>query len=134
MKIIVCLDDNGGMLFCGRRQSSDRIAYKRILETVGESVLLMNSYSAKQFENEKIMVDENFLDKAGAEDFCFVENMDISSYADKIGHIIIYRWNRIYPSDIKFPFNLFEDRWQLVSKKDFAGNSHEKITEEIYKL
>ena len=65
MNIIVCIDKNGGMMFGGRRQSQDCVLREKILEVTSGSRLLMNSYSAKQFENaESIVVDEDFLSKA----------------------------------------------------------------------
>ena len=32
MNLIVCLDDNGGMMFGGRRQTRDRLVNRHILE------------------------------------------------------------------------------------------------------
>ena len=51
MNIIVCVDKNNGMSFCGKRQSQDRVLRERVLEMTNGSRLLMNSYSAKQFES-----------------------------------------------------------------------------------
>lgn len=136
MNIIVCLDDKNGMLFAGRRQSKDSLLRKRVLELVGSSPLWMNGYTAGQFteDAENLRCDAAFLEKAALGEYCFVENTDITAYADQIESVVIYRWNRVYPSDAQFPVNLFNDRWQLASRFDFAGSSHEWITEEIYTL
>lgn len=134
--MIVCLDDRNGMLFNHRRQSKDSILRQRILELAGENKLWMNAYSAKQFSEEagNIIVSEDFLAKAACEDWCLLENTDIVPYAQRIDTLVIYRWNRVYPSDVTFPTELFEDRWALVERQDFSGSSHEKITQEVYRL
>lgn len=49
MKIIVCVDNQNGMMFNHRRQSQDRVLRKRILELTGGKKLWMNAYSQKQF-------------------------------------------------------------------------------------
>ena len=136
MKLIVCLDDRDGMLFNRRRQSKDKVVCDDILELSAGNKLWMNSYSAKQFPDDRsdMIVDEQFLEKAGERDFCFVENADISAYADKVSQVIVYRWNRLYPSDVRFPSYLFEGVWKKVSWDDFPGNSHESITREVYDL
>ena len=135
MYIIACLDNRNGMLFAGRRQSTDRALRKRVLELAKDVCLWMNAYSAKQFEEEaQISVDADFLSRASSGDYCFVENTDIAPYYKKIEGVILYRWNRDYPSDTKFPVALFESNWIRVSRADFPGCSHETITEEIYRL
>ncbi len=136
MHIIVCVDDRGGMLFNNRRQSRDSAVRARILSGLNGKRLLMNSYSFGQFEREdsteRIIVDDDFLDVAESGDVCFVENIDLLSYSNKIETITVYKWNRTYPSSVKLPKELIDQR-KLVSRSDFVGSSHEKITEEIYK-
>lgn len=136
MKLIVCLDDRNGMLFNDRRQSKDRILRQKILGLVGENKLWMNGYSARQFSQDagNIIVDEDFLERAACEDYCFVENTDIAPYAARIDTVVIYRWNRVYPSNVKFPTEIFEGRWERMESCDFSGSSHEKITQEVYRL
>lgn len=135
MKIAVCLDDKNGMLFGGRRQSKDQYLRQYLLEMAQPNPLWMNDFSAKQFEVEDpICVAEDFLEAAPQDHWCFVENADILPYKDEIRYIAIYRWNRLYPSDVKFPVEAFCNRWQLISTRTFPGYSHDEITEEIYQL
>ena len=132
MNIIICVDDNMGMMFNNRRQSQDRALRERILEITKGKNLYMNGYSASQFnEGSNVIVDDNFLDKAQQGDFCFVENSDIRDYNSKIEKLIIYKWNRNYPSDFKFQLTL--DNFSLESTFEFQGYSHKVITEEIWK-
>ena len=128
LNIIICLDDKNGMLFGRKRQSRDSVLCKRILEISKENRLLMNNYSAKLFEAENVIVDEDFLIKAQKGDYCFIENTAIPENFEKI---VIYRWNRVYPSDVKFDASLLSGKL-LVSSFEFEGSSHSKITEEVY--
>lgn len=132
MKIIVCLDDKGGMLFNKRRQSSDRLLRERVLRLTAGSRLWMNAYSKKQFTEETtVFADEQFLEKAVQGDYCFVENTDILPFADKIETMIVYRWNTVYPADVRFPLSVLDGK-RLISTDEFEGYSHKRITEEIY--
>lgn len=134
MVLIVCIDDGNGMAFAGRRQSQDRILRERLLALSG-GALWMNSYSAKQFAPEqsaRFVVAEDFLARAGAGDFCFAETTDVAPYVQSAEKIILYRWNRRYPSSLRFSVPLAAEGWKRIAAEDFKGYSHEKITEEVY--
>jgi len=135
MIIIVCVDDNNGMLFHNRRQSRDTFLYKHIIEVTEGKRLLMNSYSAKLFsekQKEHIIVQCDFLEIASENDYCFVENTELLNYQNNIQKIILYRWNRVYPADTYFQFPLDKNKWKLQKTTDIKGNSHDVITEEVY--
>ena len=130
MIIAVCVDDKMGMLFNNRRQSRDKCVTDDLM-TIAETVHI-NGFSEELFEDykDRISVDEDFLDNAESEDVCFVENIDLEPYADKIDKVILYLWNRHYPSSLKFKVDLSE--YEFVEETEFQGNSHEKITREVY--
>ena len=131
MNIILCVDKNGGMSFCGKRQSQDRVLREKILVITSGARLLMNSYSAKQFENnEGIVVDEVFLNNANQGDFCFVEDKEISS--ENVESFYVFNWNRKYPGDLFFSVDLKAEGFKKIKKEEFQGNPHDKITLEIY--
>lgn len=133
MRVIVCLDEKCGMAFGGRRQSRDRVLCQRVIELVGEEKLWMNKKSIALFEGfDNALADENYLDKAGIGDYCFVETDSLAAKKDGIEGFVIYRWNRAYPSDLKFDIDL--SGYKMVSATEFKGNSHDKITEEVYTL
>ena len=91
----------------------------------------MNSYSAKQFEEPvKITVDDEFISKAGPGEYCFLEGAGAAAAEGNAEKIIIYKWNRLYPADVRFDIDL--DGWKLKKTAEFAGSSHEKITKEVY--
>lgn len=134
MNIFVCLDENGGMTFNNRRQSSDRVIRKDMLQMVSENTLYITPYSAKQFSDESgiIVADENCLEQADETAYVFIENMKISDYLSKIQKIIVYRWKRAYPADFFFDIALPSEEWALSSYEEFEGYSHECIGKEIY--
>ena len=128
MKIFVCLDNQNGLSFNGRRQSMDKVVREKMLEISNGAPLWMNAYSAGQFENfsAQILVDEQFLEKMSAQDFCFVE-INAFSFAH-VSFIYVFRWNKVYPADTTLDFRFLEENFSLISTEEFPGNSHEKIT------
>ena len=118
-------------MFNGRRQSQDRILRERVITLCSDTQLWMSEYSAKQFtEGGNFIIDNDYLSKAADDDYCFIEDGDYSF--DNCTEVVLYNWNRHYPSDIQFDFDLKANGYKRVSKTDFAGSSHKKITEEIY--
>lgn len=134
MNVIVCLSDDNGMLFNNRRQSRDIEVLRRLEKLTENHRLFINDFSADLFvNNQNVTVNNNFLDVAQFDDFCFVENVSLLNYKHKINKIYIYKWNRKYPADVYFDVENFLFGYKLVSSVDFKGNSHSVITEEIYK-
>lgn len=135
MIVIAAVDDNNGMMFNKRRQSKDSVLRKRILSIAGGGKLWMNDYTYRQFldcDAAGICVNENFYDKAGLGEYCLIENVSAASRAEGIEKIILFRWNRKYPSDFYFDIDLNGCGWKLSETREFAGSSHESITEEVY--
>lgn len=95
MIIILCLDNNNGMMFNDRRQSQDRGLREYIAEmTKGEKVY-MNAYTEKLYEeiNDPV-VCEDFLHKAGKGETCIVENLPLKPVIDQIEEIVIFRLDK----------------------------------------
>ena len=133
MKVILCIDNDGGMMFNKRRLSRDRILYEKITELTKESILWLNSYSYPLFDGfdtRHIKVSEDFIDNSKDDDFCFVENISLKPFESRINNIILFKWNRTYPKDLFFDIDISD--WTLTHSSDFAGSSHEKITMEVY--
>ena len=51
----------------------------------------------------------------------------------KVDTLIIYRWNRKYPRDGVLELSPYDMGLSLDSITDFAGSSHNRITEEVWK-
>ena len=134
MRIILCLDDNGGMTFNNRRQSRDRVLIDDIFATVGEGRLIIAPFSQKLLSDrtEAYTVDDDMLDNARCEDYCFIEDRGVSKHSSRVDEVVIYRWNRVYPADTYFDMDLNAGGFKLVKAYEFEGSSHEKITKEIY--
>ncbi len=135
MTLILCADDRNGLLFHNRRLSRDSVLCDRILELCGDKPLWMNSYSASIFPQNRpnIRISEKFREDAQNGEFCFVENAEITQALLRTKTLVIFRWNRSYPSDVKLPESLLQGR-KPVSTLEFAGSSHPVITQEVYEL
>lgn len=118
------------MMFGGRRQSRDAALISRIVSLCGGSRLWVGAYSAPLFENGSVTVDDDFLRKAGGGDYCFIENVSAAEHESETEKIVLFKWNRKYPSDFFFDIDL--TKWKKESARDFPGSSHDKITEEVY--
>ena len=135
MTVVVCVDEQGGILFNHRRVSSDRAAIGNLLEYIGDMPLYMSQYSSKLFPDvARICVCNDYLERAGGEDAVFLEETAPDAFWNKVQRLIVYRWNRLYPSDVQFPLEYLSGKCKLESSFDFAGNSHERITREVYVL
>lgn len=134
MTVILCVDDNLGMTFGHRRQSADARLRRRVLEYCEGRSLWMNPYTAKQFEDESgnIVVDPDFLEKAGEQDYCFVETEALLPW-QIISALVLVRWNRAYPADtfLKIPGHISD--WEISVIDEFPGRSHKRITMELWR-
>jgi hypothetical protein len=129
MKIIICLDDNNGMLFNNRRQSRDSVVLEDVFANLGSAQLNIFPFSQKLFEpfSDRVMVCTALTEN----NIYFVEDIDITPYEGQIKEIIVYKWNRAYPADFycEIDFSAFN----MVSQTELQGSSHEKITRIIYR-
>lgn len=132
MKLIFCVEKDNGMMFFGKRHSQDRNLRAKLMKIVGDNKLWMSSYSAKQFTDyQTIIVDDDYMSKAGTDDYCFVENKEYTVVG--VTEIILCNWNRKYPSDKFFSTDLKDSNFKRVSTEDIVGSSHKKITIEIWR-
>ena len=127
MKLIVCLDDNNGMMFNKRRQSRDRVLIENVFEFCKGEKLYIDEYSAKLFPENTVEMFESIDNIENG--YCFAENFTVNE--EYVDEIIVYKWNRLYPADTYFNIDL--KNWSLIESVDFEGSSHEKITREIYR-
>ena len=130
MTVFICIDDNNGMMFNNRRQSRDSAVVSKIVEMSNGGRLFMNGYSSKLFDGIDVLVCENFMEKAESGDFCFAENISLSDFDEKIKTLVLFKWNKIYPSDKKMDILL--DGRTLEQTFDFEGSSHDIITCEVW--
>lgn len=103
MTLVVCLDKHDGMGFNNRRQSADRCVTERVARMSADSG-----------------------------DIYFFENGDISAYLEIANKVVIFRWDKVYPADIRFPMDRLLKVFRLSSTETFPGYSHDLITQEVY--
>ena len=135
MKLIVCVDDHCGMMFNHRRQSRDAKVRENMLQMTGEQKLFVSPYTAGQFtqaEQERLHCSELFLEEAGEDDYCFVEDTMHLERVTNIKEIVVYYWNRSYPADCHFTMELPEEVTECA--ECFAGTSHPEIWKRVYRV
>ncbi len=138
MKLILCLDDIGGMAFNHRRQTRDALQRRHLLGLVGDSLLWVSPYTGRLMlsDAEKLRpgccrVSGDILSEAGPGDWVWIELEDPEPYIEKADSLVIYRWNRLYASDLRFDGGLLEN-FAFIRGGSFAGSSHEMISFEVY--
>jgi hypothetical protein len=151
MRLVVCTDSRGGMMFNKRRTTYDRCVTEDILRDADGGKLLIAPYSEKIFrialftdEDEVPKIDperedalpytvsDSPLDDAENGDTVFIEDRDTSAYIGKITEIVIYNWNLTYPYDRQFDIDPTTDGFKLISVNEFPGISHDIITKSVF--
>ena len=120
MKMICCIDDNNGILFVNKRVSKD----SKIIEDITKytDTIYGSKYSKKLFPNIEF---KEYKDEKGICYFHEDLKLDLNP-----SEIILYKFNRKYPSTTKFNIDL--ESYKLKAITEFKGTSHDKITKEIY--
>ena len=133
MIVMLCVDKRMGMFFNRRRQSQDCLLREDILAEAVDRRLWMNAYSYQQFETDfqsRIALTENYQTPIPEQDYLFVERNPLTSLLSEANTLIIYNWNRHYPSDCYLDVDF--SQWHLVETEEFPGFSHPKITKEVW--
>ena len=132
MTLIVCVDDRMGMAFGGRRQSRDRSLCEDMVAFAAGRTIRMALRSARLFEGMggEIAASEDFDEVVSADECCFAEFQPVGELAERADELVLYRWNRHYPADLRFDVPM--GKWCLGQVTEFPGTSHEKITREVY--
>ena len=118
MTIFICVDDKNGMLFNHRRQSRDEAVLKDMLD-ITEGKVWMNTYSSKLFcaVSDRIVAEDDLFECAPKDSYCFVENIPLKPYEDRLEVMIVYYWNRTYPADTYLDIDLNLD-WEITEIKE----------------
>lgn len=128
MTLSFCLDDRGGLLFNGRRLSRDA---NLLADLSAAGPVTVDAFSEKLLASagipfliagEQIPSDARF----------FLENRDPDTLIPLADTVVIYRWNRHYPSDVRWEKNPADFGFTLSETSEFPGKSHETITKEVY--
>lgn len=128
MTIYVCLDQRNGMRFNNRRQSRDAAVLADMLSSL-PAALTIDPCSEKLIQAAGIpytLASGALPDDA----HFFLEARAASEVVPQASRVVIYRWNRHYPADVRFDGDL--SGFTLQSMEEFPGKSHETITKEVY--
>ena len=127
MTLYICLDDRNGLQFNKRRQSRDSAVLDDIRAQL-TGALLIEPFSEKLIRAAEIPC---VLPPETAEDY-FAEDVPSDDFLTQTGRLVIYRWNRHYPADVRWEPDLAALGFALAETSEFPGTSHEIITREVY--
>ena len=146
MILVVCVDDQWGMSFNGRRQSRDKAQRRHLIEMAEGAPIWMNEYTGRLFRADgylpddtpdadyrerqvpaDIRVADDYLRQAGRREYAFAEMEDVSDLMDRVEGVIVYKWGRQYASDRLFPRKVLK-KFKLAGSETFKGTSHENIS------
>lgn len=128
MNIIICIEKNKGISFNNRRLSKD----KKIIDDIVKNYdVVGNKYTQAMFEEYGLTIKEKKIKNATKKDlYYFIEDDSINSI-DCINNLIIYDFNRNYPSDVKLIINL--ENFILIEEFKIEGTSHKEIIKKVYR-
>lgn len=142
MKLIVCVDPRGGMMFNKRRTTSDVLVTADILREAEGGRLLIAPYSEKIFKNAEnegyapsgaeYTISDDPVGEAGASDAIFLEERSAVARLSEIDVIVIYNWTDIFPFDFTFDIDPRKEGFKLAQQYDFPGYNHDIVTKEVY--
>lgn len=119
MIAVYMIGNNDALSFNNRRVSSD----KNIIDDLYKNYENINIFKRSEdlFKGRKY----NIVDSLDDGVYFLEDNID-----KKIDTLIIYRFNRDYPYDNRLNIDL--EKYSLIDTYDFRGNSHDKITKEVF--
>jgi len=129
LTVYVCLDDRGGMLFGGRRQSRDSRVFEDIRREL-TGTLLIDPFSESLVRRAEIpyALVEGPLPEEGQ----FFLEARSGAEAAAADRLVVYRWGRYYPADVFFDADPLELGFRPESVMEFPGSSHRCIRKEVY--
>ena len=127
MTLYICLDDRNGLRFNKRRQSRDAAVLEDIRSQL-TGPLRIDAFSEKLIADAAIPC---VLPPETAGDL-FLEDIPPEEVLESCEKVVIYRWNRHYPADVRWEPDLETRGFHLEETGEFPGKSHEKITREVY--
>ncbi len=135
MKVILCIDEKGGVRFHGRRLSQDRIQRADVLRRFGREQLFMKEETAALYadaEMERIHRVIKWEPTIGKDGWWVCEDLEFMKWKEQLQELVLYRWNRKYPSDEQLSLTLTLPLWSCQACDTFAGSSHPLIHVEHY--
>jgi hypothetical protein len=113
------------MMFNHRRCSRDRAVIADILSMYPPADLCVSTYSAPLFEGARIVCDS----AEAKNSVLFLEDLPLLPAIDQAQKLIIYRFDRTYPADVRLES---PQGFSLAESSTYSDFSHDKITREVY--
>ncbi len=134
MKLIVCTDNRGGMMFLKKRPARDKYAIDDIIKDAEKNRILIAPYSEKLFAEQggKYTISSDPLGDAKDGDIVFLEDRSARDYLWKIDSIVIYSWDLPYPFDKRFDIEPDKEGFHLICETEFPGHAHKVVKKMIY--
>jgi hypothetical protein len=132
MIIILTLDDKNAVSFAGKRQASDRAVADYMSSITQGAPLYIKEKSTSFFKNcitPPTLCAVDSFDNLKDSDVCFMEEVPSAQLMAQAEKLIVFRWNRNYPSMTNERVHL--SGWNFECSLEFPGYSHEKITMEV---
>ena len=133
MTVVVATDMRGGMLFLGRRVSRDR-ALIADLARLQSGRLLCHPFSERYLISMGLspIVCEDPLGSAREDDTCFIEGLPLSPHVPSITRLIVYRFDKVYPSDVSLDIDPHAPPFRLAETRELPGYAHKTLSREVY--
>lgn len=133
MKLISCVDNRLGVLFNHRRVSQDITIIEDLQDLIQQQPLYVDDYSAPLFQNKgfNLHIDAH-LPQSDLKGYQFIEQQPLPTSFKLDDQLIVYYFNRNYPSDKKLFDPNRSPHWEIQSVSPFVGQAHDKITRVIY--
>mgnify|MGYP000596233867 CR=1 FL=1 len=101
MKLVVCLDENNGIKFFGKRQSQDELQRKNLFELIGNLKLFLTEYSYNLYKDVEFnfeIIDENT--EIIKNSVFLYEGDFLEKFLPSVDEIIVYFWNSDANSEV----------------------------------
>lgn len=125
MTLILWAGKNGEMLFNRRRCSRDSQVIADIFAIYDPAQICVSAYSSPLFPGARV-ID---VWQEAENGVLFLEDFPLSPALDQTKRLIVYRFDRVYPADVRLEI---PQAFHLKESREFSGSSHDKITREVY--
>lgn len=125
MTLILWTGKNGELLFNRRRCSRDSAVIADIFAKFQPTHLCVSAYSSPLFPGARVISNL----KEAEDSVLFLEDLPLSPALMKAKRLIVYRFDRAYPADVRLAI---PQDFSITESREFSGSSHDKITREVY--
>ncbi len=127
------IGNGGGVSLFGRPVSRDIFVFEDLAALAGERELIARPGAAALFSGVRarltLLPDP---EKAEIPDAFVLFDAAVPADLGRFDRVTLYRWNRDYPADVFFDEKALTAGFTKTETSEFPGNSHPRVTREIY--